>query len=167
MFNINSSAYMRIPFNIGDPAQSDTLLLRMKYDDGFVAYINGVKVAERNAPATPVWNSVATVEHPDAQALVFEDITIPVNPGLLVSGINTLAIQGLNLTANDADFIIMPTLDGLSTTQLPGERYMSTPTPGTFGGGSGLRPSDPRVIAWRFLTVNRTTSPNPRVTSAR
>src|SRR5256714_1646976 len=108
MFNINSSAYMRIPFNIGDPAQSDTLLLRMKYDDGFVAYINGVKVAERNAPASPVWNSVATVEHPDAQALVFEDITIPVNSGLLVSGINTLAIQGLNLAANDADFIIMP-----------------------------------------------------------
>jgi hypothetical protein len=138
MFNVNSSAYMRMPFTIGDPSQTDTLLLRMKYDDGFVAYINGVKVAERNAPASPVWNSVATQEHLDPQALVFEDIVIPISAGLLVAGTNTLAIQGLNKTANDADFIILPTLDGLDTITLPGDRYMSTPTPGSLNNTSNI-----------------------------
>src|SRR6266850_1077173 len=138
MFNIASSAYMRMQFSIGDPTQTDTLLLRMKYDDGFVAYINGVKVAERNAPASPVWDSVATQEHPDAQALLFEDIAIPINPGLLVAGINTLAIHGLNSAANDPDFVILPTLDGLDTVVLPGDRYMSTPTPGTLNNTSNI-----------------------------
>jgi hypothetical protein len=138
MFNIATSAYIRMPFAIGDPSQTDTLLLRVKYDDGFVAYINGVKVAERNAPATPVWNSIATQEHPDAQALVYEDIVIPINPGLLVAGTNTLAIHGLNSAANDPDFLILPTLDGLDTIVLSGDRYMSTPTPGTINNTSNI-----------------------------
>ena len=35
------------------------LTLRMRYDDGFVAYINGEYIAEANAPETLQWNSVA------------------------------------------------------------------------------------------------------------
>ncbi len=151
MFNIASSAYMRLAFNIGDPSQSDTLLLHMKYDDGFVAYVNGVKIAERNAPANPVWNSVATQEHPDAQALVFEDIAIPIDPTLLVAGTNTLAIQGLNVSANDVDFIILPTLDSLDTIVLPGDRYMSTPTPGTLNNTSNIN----GVVADTKFSVDR------------
>jgi hypothetical protein len=51
---------VRIPFTVADAAQLQSLTLKAKYDDGFVAYINGVEVARRNAPAAPSWNSTAT-----------------------------------------------------------------------------------------------------------
>ncbi len=58
MLGVNSTAYIRIPFQVdGDPGQFDRLKLRMKYDDGFVAYLNGQKIAEGNAPTTPQWDS--------------------------------------------------------------------------------------------------------------
>ena len=47
--NVNQSVYVRIPFQVDSP-ESDTLTLKMKYDDGFVAYLNGVEVAHANAP---------------------------------------------------------------------------------------------------------------------
>ena len=60
----------------------------MRYDDGFVAYINGQVVATRNAPAAPQWNSSATNTHSDT--LVYEDILFPNSPDLLVSGANAI-----------------------------------------------------------------------------
>jgi len=63
MYGKNGSVYTRIPFQVHDPAAIDSLRLRMKYDDGFVAYLNGTAIAQRNAPATPSWNSTATGEH--------------------------------------------------------------------------------------------------------
>ena len=44
MFRTNSSIYTRIGFNVVDPAKIDALALRMKFDDGFVAYLNGSRV---------------------------------------------------------------------------------------------------------------------------
>jgi hypothetical protein len=74
----NASIFVRLPFAVSDPATVQQLRLRMKYDDGFVAYVNGQQVAARNAPASPAWNSTASAEHPDAQAACFEDIIISV-----------------------------------------------------------------------------------------
>ena len=50
MFNANPGAYARYDFEISDPGAVDTLALRMNYDDGFVAYLNGEEVASENAP---------------------------------------------------------------------------------------------------------------------
>ena len=63
MSNVNASAYLRAPFTIADPAAYKSLTLRMRYDDGFVAYLNGAEVVRRNAPALPLWNSVASAVH--------------------------------------------------------------------------------------------------------
>lgn len=75
----NATLLVRIPFGI--PVEEmpalDRLTLRVKYDDGFVAYLNGVEIARRNAPATLFWNSVATAEHSLPGALQFEEIVIP------------------------------------------------------------------------------------------
>ncbi|MCX5684068.1 MAG: lamin tail domain-containing protein [Planctomycetota bacterium] len=60
MDGVNASAYLRVPFNVTNPAAYDSLYLRMKYDDGFVAYLNGVEVARRNAPTSTSWNTAAT-----------------------------------------------------------------------------------------------------------
>ncbi|HAD36748.1 MAG TPA: hypothetical protein DCF72_07385, partial [Gammaproteobacteria bacterium] len=56
----NTSVYIRLPFLVDDPDQFDYLRLDMMYDDGFVAYLNGVKVAHANAPDTLAWNSKAS-----------------------------------------------------------------------------------------------------------
>jgi hypothetical protein len=129
MLNGNTSAYMRMSFTVAGTDQYDTLRLRMKYDDGFVAYLNGQKIAERNAPANPVWNSTATASHPDTQALIYEDIDVPLSPGMLIDGVNSIAIQGLNDASDSPDFLIMPVVDGIQTLVL-GERYFKTSTPG-------------------------------------
>jgi hypothetical protein len=129
MLDSNATAYIRVPFVINESDAFNTLKLRIKYDDGFVAYINGREVARRNAPDPASWNSSATAEHPDSAALQFEDIDITAQIDALDYGTNILAIQGLNLSASDGDFLILPELEAaqlLST----GERYFGIPTPG-------------------------------------
>ena len=54
MHTSNASAYIRVPFTVADPTAYTLLKLRMKYDDGFVAYLNGVEVARRYAPSFAV-----------------------------------------------------------------------------------------------------------------
>src|SRR5436190_2369262 len=106
----NATAYIRLPFNVADPAAFSSLTLRMKYDDGFVAYLNGVEVARRNAPAAPQWNSAATTSPATSNVLVFEEIDLTSRVGLLQAGSNVLAFQGLNVSASDTDFLVLAEL---------------------------------------------------------
>ena len=48
----NSCAFIRIPFSANGPqiSAATRLELQVRYDDGFVAYVNGVEVASDNAP---------------------------------------------------------------------------------------------------------------------
>jgi hypothetical protein len=137
MLSNNATAYIRIPFNVANPNVFENLKLRMRSDDGFVAYLNGQVVASRNAPGSPQWNSTATTTAPDAQALVYEDIVFTNAPGLLLAGANVLAIHGLNVSATDTDFLILSELQGLSTGATV-ESYFTPPTPGTNNGAGYL-----------------------------
>jgi Big-like domain-containing protein/HYR domain-containing protein len=58
MKGVNPSVFIRIPFNVADLSAIETLKLKIKYNDGFAAYLNGVEVAKRNAP-TAVTGTVA------------------------------------------------------------------------------------------------------------
>lgn len=71
-----STAYIRIKFDLDSLNDIGRLKLRMKYDDGFAAYINGVLVAEVNVPETLQWDSASAGTHDDALALVFQDFDI-------------------------------------------------------------------------------------------
>lgn len=84
--NVNASAFLRIPFNVADPSAVAGLNLRMKYGDGFIAYLNGEEVARSNAPDPAVWNSAATADHPTADAIRFEDFNISADSGFLLRG---------------------------------------------------------------------------------
>jgi hypothetical protein len=133
MLSNNATAYIRVPFNVTDPSAFQSLKLRMRFDDGFVAYLNGQVVASRNAPGSPQWNSTATAAAADSQTSVAEEFNIANTPGLLLAGANVLAIHGLNVSATDADFFILPELEGIAT-GTPVERYFTPPTPGTNNG---------------------------------
>ncbi|HCQ37920.1 MAG TPA: hypothetical protein DIV39_02100, partial [Verrucomicrobiales bacterium] len=114
MYNSNTSAYIRYKFNIPDQATIDSLgsvALRMRYDDGFVAYLNGVEIESRNAGATQ-WNSAATANHSDALAVTFVNFDQTEALNLLRPGENILAIHGLNRTRRSSDFLIQVVLEG-------------------------------------------------------
>lgn len=53
-----SGMWIRVPFVVTN-LEMDRLALRMFYDDGFVAWLNGKEVARRNAPQTVGWNAAA------------------------------------------------------------------------------------------------------------
>lgn len=139
MRNVNATALIRVPFQVfGDELPPlDQLTLKMNYDDGFVAYLNGTKVAEANAPSSPQWNSAATAEHPDAAGFLAQSFDLSAYAGLLQDGVNVLAIQGLNRTAADDDFLILPELTGV-TLGTSAERYFADPTPGALNSGGSL-----------------------------
>jgi hypothetical protein len=129
MLNVNATAYVRLPFNLTEDDAFNRLTLRMKYDDGFVAYLNGTEVARRNAPAALGFNSTSTAEHPDSAAVVFEDFDVSQFAESLAPGTNVLAVHGLNLNAGDPDFLVLPELDAANVLAT-GQRYFGRATPG-------------------------------------
>jgi len=129
MSGVNASAYVRVPFTVADAASLQSLSLLMKYDDGFAAWLNGQFLCSRNAPASPQWSSTATAAHPNVQASVFEEINVSDHLNAIQTGNNVLAIQGLNSSATDSDFLVLPELTEYkaTTTAL---QFFATPTPG-------------------------------------
>ncbi len=105
MYNKQATCYIRIPFTMPNTTFS-RLLLKMRYDDGFIAYLNGTEVARRNFTGEPQWNSVGSVDNPDAAAVVQTTIDISTYLKLLVPGANLLAIHGLNGTLDSSDMLI-------------------------------------------------------------
>jgi hypothetical protein len=119
MRNVSASAFLRLPFTVVDPASQNLLVMRMRYDDGFVAYLNGTEIWRRNAgPVTA---------RPSGAALVAEEIDISRYAALLVPGTNVLAIHGMNVSAADADFLVLPELR--QGTSVPNQLFQK-PTPG-------------------------------------
>lgn len=118
MYNRNSSVYIRVPFEVNDPSDITQLTLRMMYDDGFIAYLNGQRVAASNSRSLVSWNSAATAQHDDAASVQFEAFSIP-DAGIeaLRQGTNVLAIQGFNFTIDSSDLLIVPILSASSTTE--------------------------------------------------
>jgi hypothetical protein len=111
----NESCYIRIPFNVSaqDLSSLNYMTLKIRYDDAFVAYINGQKVCQStNAPASLSWDSGADSGRvgDDAAAIVFESFDLNSYINLLQPGDNILAIHGLNFHTNSSDFLVSPEL---------------------------------------------------------
>ena len=102
------AVYLRRQFTVPAPAAVSALTLSIKYNDGFVAYINGTEVARRNMTGeTPAYTATANATHDAATA---EVIDLGASLSLLVPGSNVLAIQGHNVSVGDGDFSLIPEL---------------------------------------------------------
>lgn len=107
MYGQQKSCYIRIPFSLAEKAtQFDKVTLRIRYDDGFVAYLNGTEIARRNIAGTPAWNAGADDQNPDLSAMDFKEIEIAGFESLLGRVGNVLAIHGLNVSSTSSDFLI-------------------------------------------------------------
>ena len=130
------SLYVRMAFDVTSFAGIHQLKLRMKYDDGFRAYLNGVEIAEANAPDVTRWDSQATGAHDDSQSKLFQEFDVSSSIPYLQLGQNVLAIHALNLAAG-SDMLLTPELLSTGAVISSPEKagYFNVPTPG-FANGS-------------------------------
>lgn len=112
MNGVNPGCFVRVPFTAGSVSSLNTLTLKMRYNDGFVAWLNGTEILRRNAPASLPYNATATAARTAEQSLVAETVDLTPYLPLLVSGSNVLAIQGLNNAVADGTFLVLPELTG-------------------------------------------------------
>jgi hypothetical protein len=113
MRNFTPTLYLRRSFtaSASDAARADSLQLLVEYNDGFVAYVNGVEVARRNAGPPkkfiyhdqPAYNrEVFSGTAPIPTTTLTETIDLGPAASRLVAGQNSIAIQALNASAADA-----------------------------------------------------------------
>jgi hypothetical protein len=107
--NKPTSCFVRIPFTLtADQLNSiKNLVLKVGYDDGFVAFLNGATVASANVPQPIEWNSAAPENH---EADTMEPFNISSFVDDLQVGENLLAFQAMNVHSASSDFIIMAEL---------------------------------------------------------
>ncbi len=131
MRNVNQTVYIRVPFFVEDPSAFRALTLRLRFDDGMIAYINGHEVARENAPAPPTetWDSAALATWPVTRVVEPVDFRIR-RIDFLHVGMNVLAVQGLNYGVANPDLLVLPELLGTIAGMEPSPRYFPQPTPG-------------------------------------
>lgn len=81
--------YARWHFAVSRPEQLASLAMRLRYQHGFAAYLNGVEIARRRLDPQATSQTLASESH----GLLPETITLPVTSGLLRDGDNLLAIE--------------------------------------------------------------------------
>jgi hypothetical protein len=107
-----TSVYVRIEFDIADPSALAFPVLRVKYDDGFLAYLNGELVASANANGeTAAWDSRAQRANANSRAVVYEDFDISSVWSRARAGRNVLALHAMNTRATDLDMLLVPVVE--------------------------------------------------------
>lgn len=104
-----TSLYIRRHFELGEADRFDELVLEVRADDGFLAYLNGHEIARVNAPVgMKIVPASATAAGNAREPL--DPVRVTIDSRLLKSGKNTLALQGLNVSLSSSDFSLIPSL---------------------------------------------------------
>ncbi|TWT36647.1 CotH protein [Posidoniimonas corsicana] len=132
-----TSVYLRTEFEIQDASAVTSLMLSAQYDDGFVAYLNGVQVLSRFAPPNLSHTSTAVTPtgRSDSDSLAYESFSLAGFLSELVDGTNTLAVHALNSSSSSPDFLFSPQLTfSTEAATFDSVRYLPNPTPGSANG---------------------------------
>ncbi|HOK76859.1 MAG TPA: CotH kinase family protein, partial [Verrucomicrobiota bacterium] len=130
MFGKRSSAYVRFPFQLANPGAIESLTLRLKFKDGFVAYLNGGEVCRVNVPESVTWDSLATATRSSEEALEFVNFDLTDYKDLLHVGLNVLAVHLLNTATDSPGLLLVAELVGASRFGRMQPRFFPVPTPG-------------------------------------
>jgi hypothetical protein len=112
--------YARRYFDIQDTSLIAGAVLHVDYDDGFVAYLNGVEIARAGINGVPSWNSFSDLEH---EALMYQgrdpvrfDLDMSLVRDNWKQGENLFAIEVHNIRLSSTDITLIPFLSfGLRT----------------------------------------------------
>jgi hypothetical protein len=108
------SVFTRTTLSIPDVTMLRGLYLGADYDDGFVAYLNGVEVARSSSmPAgDPAWNAPAASHESSNGTTPNYGVPIDISQALplLHNGDNVLAIGVWNIDAASTDLVLVPKL---------------------------------------------------------
>lgn len=151
MRNLETSCLIRIPFTpaAGTLTDKTSATLRMQYDDGYVAYLNGVEIDRKNFQGTPDGDSSASAQHNDGQAVIYQSVDISEHLDSIQEGQeNILAIHGLNVNTGSSDFLINAELE-----------VGNAP----IGGGNGGGISDSAIAYASALPIDSNTTVRARI----
>jgi hypothetical protein len=107
MRNQYASVYLAKEFNVPSASGKGVMELAIRYDDAFIAYINGIEVARsrnisgRSTGAKVTWHHEAGAE---------EIFRIPNGGSFLKPGRNVIAVEGHNVRLSSTDFTLAPRL---------------------------------------------------------
>lgn len=118
-----TSVYLRHTFTVPADAKPTALVLRVRVDDGCVAWLNGHEIGRLHAPEGDLAFDATGLDHEATP--VFEELPIANPEAWLVPGENVLAIQALNVSLSSSDL----TLDAELRTPLESGDE-ANPTPG-------------------------------------
>ena len=129
--NTSSVVFLRKTFNVSNLNTILALALHIDYDDGYVAYLNGIEISRNGIPnGNPSYNTLATISH---EAQLYQNgqpdlILLNANQfqNILVQGQNTLCIAVCNQTNNSSDLTARPFLS--IATSNSSQTYYTTPT---------------------------------------
>jgi len=163
----SASVYTRVSFQIADLAGVDRVYFGADYDDGIVAWINGVEVCRsREVPAgTLQWNTIANPHEPSNGTMPnynpIRDITYEALPALL-QGTNTLAVGVWNTALPSSDLVVVPRLstDGTSVDNCPNAYNPTQVDTDADGFGDACDPDDDGDLLADVIDNCRTV-PNP------
>ncbi len=105
-----TSIYFRYTFDVANPADVQTLTLRVLSDDGFVAWINDQEITAFNASGDePDYNATAFTTF--TEPLPYDDYPIDNPSAAFLPGRNVLCIHGFNASlSGSSDFVMDPSL---------------------------------------------------------
>ena len=121
------SVYTRTTFNIVDESAIASVILDIDYDDGFIAYVNGVEVA-RNliSGAVPDFDQTSDGWHEALLPQGYVPERFAVDPALLTNGTNIIAVQVHNQSFDSSDLTALAVLSlGITDSS---NNYNSPPT---------------------------------------
>lgn len=119
MRNGYTTVYLRKQFTLTEtPAPDLHLMLSMDWDDGYIAYLDGIHYLTSGvyaaAPVEPAYGDTADDNHESStgSSTPQPPVTTDLGPAatLLGAGTHTLSIVGLNVSMTSSDFVMVPTL---------------------------------------------------------
>lgn len=103
-----SVVYIRKPFYVTDVKDICKLMLRIRYDDAFIAYLNGREILRVGVGKARGANASEIKSHEAGN--YYERFEIKDHRNILHRGTNILAIEGHNYRTDDRDFTLDPYL---------------------------------------------------------
>ena len=139
------AAYVRVPFTVNNKEQLTSLTAELRYDDGYILYLNDREVQRVNVNTTLKPGDTAELNargnRPDAEVISTPDvIDLTAWLDLLEEGDNVLAVYGANHSSSSQrdDFLVAPLLTAERATGSVAGLYLTAPTPGRENGAGWL-----------------------------